>query len=153
MALERSLVHAVDRDGRMDLSHFQSQPNIQFHQLDLYSDNAARLAEEAAAEARRRGSAVLFVGTHLCGNLSPRLVDLFRGVEGPAALVLAPCCLDKKRVVLKNAARRLCVDPHRYWAMSLLLSLPCASPDRRELLIDDNVLSDRNTYVLAAKLT
>lgn len=35
----------------------------------------------------------LVVGMHLCGALSPRLIDLVVAVESIDAMVLCPCCL------------------------------------------------------------
>eukprot|EP00959_Pyramimonas_sp_CCMP1952_P063082 1318604-Pyramimonas_sp.AAC.1 len=32
-----SIVHAVDSNTHMDLSHFQEQTNIRFHEIDLFS--------------------------------------------------------------------------------------------------------------------
>jgi len=150
-AMPESTVHAVDKDPRMDLAHFQGQDNVHFHGMDLHSHAAAELAARASQEAHARGAPLLFVGTHLCGALSTRLVELFAELPGPAGLVLAPCCLDKRRPECKLAARRLGVDPHYYWCLSLLMSLPVGRGHRRELLIDDDVLSERNTFVLAVR--
>lgn len=146
-----SIVHAVDSNTHMDLSHFREQMNIRFHEVDLFSAKAVELTTSAAAEARTRGSPVLFVGTHLCGALSPRVIELFLGVVGPAALVLAPCCLDRKMPGAKLAAKRLRISPQSYWCQSLLQSIPLGETRRRELLIDDDVLSEQNTFILAAK--
>lgn len=150
-ALPGSVVHAVDCDPRMDLSHFQEQPNVRFHALDLHSPAALEVVADAATEAQNRGGALLLVGTHLCGALSPRLVDLFLGLRGPAALVLSPCCLDGRRPGVKLAAKRLGVDAHAYWCLSLLWSLHVGGSVRRELLVDGNVLSERNSFILASK--
>eukprot|EP00747_Dinoflagellata_sp_TGD_P029899 gnl/TRDRNA2_/TRDRNA2_134254_c0_seq3.p1 gnl/TRDRNA2_/TRDRNA2_134254_c0~~gnl/TRDRNA2_/TRDRNA2_134254_c0_seq3.p1 ORF type:complete len:349 (-),score=42.62 gnl/TRDRNA2_/TRDRNA2_134254_c0_seq3:348-1394(-) len=144
-----STLHALDRNRHMDLAHFQEQSNIHFHEVDLFSAAAADLISGIAADAQSRRIPVLMVGIHLCGPLSPRLLDLFLGLSAPAVLVLCPCCLDRKKPAPKLAARRLRVDSHMYWCLSLLWMLP--STCRRELIVDDDVLSEKNTFILATK--
>jgi hypothetical protein len=49
----------------------------------------------AAAPSLPRPPCVV-VGMHLCGPLSPRAVELFGELTAIDALILAPCCLDKR---------------------------------------------------------
>jgi len=75
-----------------DLAHVAALPRLSFTQLDIFSPDAAQTLEAAAS-----GAAVcVAVGTHLCGALSPRLVDLFCSTKRIDALVLVPCCLKGK---------------------------------------------------------
>eukprot|EP00929_Paragymnodinium_shiwhaense_P000063 TRINITY_DN10019_c0_g1_i1.p1 TRINITY_DN10019_c0_g1~~TRINITY_DN10019_c0_g1_i1.p1 ORF type:complete len:372 (-),score=45.76 TRINITY_DN10019_c0_g1_i1:147-1262(-) len=146
-----SLIYALDRDPRMDMGHLQEQANVSFVQVDMNTQRAHDIFAEAAAEAKRRKSPLVVIGVHLCGALSPRVAELYHSVDCPAALVLVPCCLDRKDPRAKLAARGLGITPYSYWCMSLLWSMPVSSTCRRELLIDDNVLSERNTFILAAR--
>mmetsp|Transcript_10353 Transcript_10353/g.30894 ORF Transcript_10353/g.30894 Transcript_10353/m.30894 type:complete len:156 (+) Transcript_10353:238-705(+) len=70
--LPRGRVVMLDSNGGMDLSHLRARPNLSFRHVDLFSaDTPAVLREEAAG-----ASYVVAVGMHLCGALSPRLIDL-----------------------------------------------------------------------------
>ena len=64
--------------------------------------NTPRPSTSGGGERRRRVRAVL-VGTHLCGALSPRLIDLAFGLREIDAMVLCPCCI---KGGLGSAARR-----------------------------------------------
>eukprot|EP00434_Breviolum_minutum_P014198 symbB.v1.2.012519.t1/scaffold867.1/size156651/5 len=66
-------------------------------------------------------SQVLLVGVHLCGMLSIYAARLFKKVPRPAALILAPCCLDKRLPGIKQRAKRLGVNPYTYWCLTLLM--------------------------------
>ena len=58
------------------------------------------------------GAAVL-VGVHLCGPLSPRATELFGALPQLEALLLVPCCLDKRTDgFLKAVAKERGVDPY-----------------------------------------
>lgn len=157
LSMPNSLVIAVDSNPHMELGHFRGQPNLAFRQLDVTSPSAGeKIAAAAAEEAERLGwkedagaLPVVVVGVHLCGPLSGHAARIFQETAAPAALALAPCCLDKGRPEVKRRAKKLCVDPHGLWCQELLFGLPAAC--RRELLVDEDVLSARNTFILAAR--
>ena len=46
-------------------------------------------------EANQRTAAIttILIGTHLCGTLSPRLIELYLTIPGADAMILSPCCL------------------------------------------------------------
>ena len=107
----RARVVMMDANGEMDLSHVREVPNLRFRHVDLFgesvveavleecaeADAEAKAEAEATAEAEAerkasRGARVL-VGTHLCGALSPRLIDLAFGVREMDAMILCPCCI------------------------------------------------------------
>ena len=108
----RARVVMMDANGEMDLSHLREVPNLRFRHVDLFgesvveavreecaeADAEAKAKAEATAEPERkaretsRGARVL-VGTHLCGALSPRLIDLAFGVREMDAMILCPCCI------------------------------------------------------------
>jgi hypothetical protein len=85
----RARVVMLDADGGMQLAHVAARPNLTFQQLDIFSPATAAVLGAIAAGA----AACVVVGTHLCGSLSPRLIDLFVSVPGVHGLVLCPCCL------------------------------------------------------------
>ena len=58
--------------GQMDLSHLRGRENVRFHALDIFLDDFGSLL---AREARGAQMACM-VGTHLCGALSPRLLEV-----------------------------------------------------------------------------
>ena len=72
--LPAARIHLFDANGAMDLAHVAARPNMCFTQLDLFSAAALRQLADAAATARPR--AAVAIGTHLCGAMSPRLIDL-----------------------------------------------------------------------------
>merc|ERR1739848_802443 len=118
---------AVDVNRNMDLSHFRLAPNLSFREVDVTSTGAGA-ALSAGLRADCAGSATVLVGMHLCGALSTHAARLFsEWAPAPAALVLAPCCLDGRRPQVKLKAKRLRVDPHLFWCLTLLFSsLPAA---------------------------
>ena len=54
-----------------------------------------RATATALDEMGAGAGACVWVGTHLCGSLSPRLIDLFARIDALDGLVLCPCCLRK----------------------------------------------------------
>ena len=106
----------------------------------------------------------MIVGTHLCGELSLRVIELFERCPSMSALILSPCCQVKRDLRTKRLAKTLKRDTYALWCLHLLTSLrirPRTSSDeepagpgsftRTEMLQDDNVRSKKNTYILAAK--
>ena len=79
----------IDANANMELSHVAARPNLAFLRADLY---AASTVAAITAEARAARACVL-TGMHLCGALSPKLIDVAVAVEDVDALVLCPCCL------------------------------------------------------------
>eukprot|EP00927_Polykrikos_kofoidii_P032252 TRINITY_DN27536_c0_g1_i1.p1 TRINITY_DN27536_c0_g1~~TRINITY_DN27536_c0_g1_i1.p1 ORF type:complete len:502 (+),score=68.40 TRINITY_DN27536_c0_g1_i1:214-1506(+) len=161
LSLPQARILAVDKNRSMDLTHFRLAPNLDFEELDIIAPGAAEARLKAAAiEADTLGVPLLIVGMHLCGALSARAAALFTSLPSPPVngmcLVLVPCCLDGRRPKVKSLARRLRIDPYRYWCTSLLFEVHGAdgprSHTRRELLVDDNVLSAKNTFIVASRM-
>mmetsp|Transcript_86007 Transcript_86007/g.271160 ORF Transcript_86007/g.271160 Transcript_86007/m.271160 type:complete len:153 (+) Transcript_86007:766-1224(+) len=141
----------------MELAHFRGCPNLSFLELDVTRSDAgpAIAAAAARAPAGEAGGpqALVLVGMHLCGALSVHAARLFLEAPAPSALVLAPCCLDTRQPEVKRRARRLGVDPHLYWCISLLINvLPGGPGHRRELLVDDSVMSAKNSFLIATSV-
>ena len=95
VALPGCRVVMVDSNAKMDLSHLSGRANVEFHALSVYDD--AAIGSLFAREARGAAWCVM-VGTHLCGALSPRLIELYcRELDGVGStvhgLILSPCCL------------------------------------------------------------
>ncbi|EKX37455.1 hypothetical protein GUITHDRAFT_116419 [Guillardia theta CCMP2712] len=84
----RASVYLLDANGNMNMSHCSSQDNLSFLHFDLFSSRAAEVLVDIAGM-----KTVIAVGMHLCGSLSPRLIDLFAFLPAAKALVLCPCCL------------------------------------------------------------
>lgn len=144
-SMPQANVLAVDRNAKMDLSHFNVCENLRFQHMDLESP---KLATDLAATLDG-SSLVLLVGVHLCGMLSIYATRLFKQMTCPSALILVPCCLDKRLPGIKERARRLRLNPYTYWCLTLLMEeLPIC---RRELLQDDDVWSERNSFILGVK--
>ena len=72
-------------------------------------------ATDPSLEPAPRPSSALCVatGVHLCGELSPRAIALFGSIAALDALVLVPCCLDKRYDFgLKAEAKERGIDPY-----------------------------------------
>lgn len=148
-------VLAVDVNPNMELAHFRKCPNLAFLEMDITKPDAGLYLAEAISQTTQiphRRQLLVVVGVHLCGALSVHASRLFAEVPAPTALVLVPCCLDGRRPEIKRRARRLRVDPHFYWCLSLLAGLQHRAPDcRRELFNDDDVLSEKNSFLIATR--
>jgi len=155
LSLPCAQVLGVDINPDMELAHFQLCSNLSFQELDVTRSDAAELLAAAEAKAVGQPRVLVVVGMHLCGALSQHAMRLFkeRSKAGPTALVLAPCCLDGRQPSIKRCAKSLKVDPHLFWCLSLLFDLP--PPGQRcrcELFVDDDVLSAKNRFLVAAAI-
>jgi len=166
LSMPRAQILAVDKNPDMELAHFRGRSNLRFLELDVTLPDAGARVQAALAESEGPAlsegglaggedadacetEVLLFVGIHLCGALSCHAARLYREAPGPTALVLSPCCLDGRRVAVKRHAKLLKVDPHLYWCLTLLFGEVPSSGCRRELFIDHDVLSAKNTFLLA----
>ena len=122
-------------------------PRVQLHYFDAHS----AAFETWLCELGTRHTVVI-TGMHLCGELSPRLVQLFNRYACVGALVLVPCCLSKKFPELKEEAKRLGVVPQALWAQHLHNLI-----DKKSQLVDTHqwedpeVMSLQNTFICAVK--
>ena len=87
--LPKATIIMMDANGDMDLSHVAARPNLTFCHADIFSAEAACTIRDAA----RGSKACVLTGVHLCGSLSPRLIDLALGLDDVRGMVLCPCCL------------------------------------------------------------
>ena len=122
--LPRARVVMLDSNSAMQLAHVAARPNLAFEEFDLFAttagDTLARLARGGGggedAPPREEGAPVacVAIGTHLCGTLSPRLVDLAVRVPEIGGLVLCPCCLKGSLgYKITRAARARGTDAYR----------------------------------------
>jgi hypothetical protein len=81
----------MDSNGAMDLLHVRARPNLVFHHVDLYGESAVEAIREECGGAGVDHAVV--VGVHLCGALSPRLIDLAFGMSEVDGMILCPCCI------------------------------------------------------------
>ena len=136
--------------------------------LDRRSQLPALVRQEA------EGAAVcIAVGMHLCGPLSPRLIDVAFAVDAIDALLLYPCCLKggHGKAVALSAKERGC-DP--YALLIETLRAICereiagerapgapgapdddegagAPPSRLQVVLDTEMLSPRNVFLALRK--
>ena len=178
----------LDANGSMDLSHVAAKGNVRFAHCDLYGDSAVRAIRETIEDEDREDDARddvaedekkktphprrfrVLLGMHLCGALSPRLIDLAFGLDEVDGLVLCPCCVKgglggacrraaKERnvspyVVLCETFRRLCEEETRTRRKTKGF---CGDADAREenarvvACADEDVLSPVNGFICVAK--
>jgi len=155
-AFPKARIYMIDCDTDMDVSHVRAfgADRISFHMFDLFSSECEAFVRELVTDAPSASTAVL-VGVHLCGALADRAISLYESIERVAALVLAPCCLPRRRrhdvpgFHVKDIARSIAngVTPHQCWCTHLYFRLPRTS--KRNMLIDHDMLSQQNTFLVA----
>lgn len=80
---------------------------------DTLDAAAATSAPSRQAAPSVAGPRCVAVGMHLCGMLSPCAIDLFAATPSLEALILVPCCLDKRvDGALKFEAKQQGIDPY-----------------------------------------
>ena len=160
----------MDADGSMDLTHVSSIKNVEFKHVDLYGDSVVAAIRDTVEEEDLKDSMEqpgtdvkskrlrLLLGVHLCGALSPRLIDLCFGLDDVDAMVLCPCCIkgglggDCRRVGKER-------DVSPYVVLCETLTRVCEDGDvpdstSRKLVTakaDPHVLSPVNCFICVAK--
>jgi hypothetical protein len=166
----------LDANGSMDLSHVAAKDNVLFSHCDLYGDSAVRAIRETIEDEDRSDQKTqkplkrryrVLLGMHLCGALSPRLIDLAFGLDEVDGLVLCPCCVKgglggdcrraaKQRnvspyVVLCETFRRLCEEETERRDEKRNEAEAFARKKRVVARADENVLSPVNGFICVAK--
>jgi hypothetical protein len=166
----------LDANGSMDLSHVAAKDNVRFEHCDLYGDSAVRAIRETIEDEDRSDQKTfgpkkrryrVLLGMHLCGALSPRLIDLAFGLDEVDGLVLCPCCVKgglggdcrraaKQRnvspyVVLCETFRRLCEEETERRDEKRNEAEAFARKKRVVARADENVLSPVNGFICVAK--
>ena len=151
----------------MELAHVCARPNVVFRHADIFSAQLPALVRREA-----EGAAVcIAVGMHLCGPLSPRLIDLAFAVDAIDVLLLCPCCLKggHGKAVAVTAKERGC-DPYELLIDTLraicereIVSERSAAapvaPDEDggaprpcvQIVVDKEMLSPRNVFLAVRK--
>eukprot|EP00656_Telonema_subtile_P012013 TRINITY_DN16020_c0_g2_i1.p1 TRINITY_DN16020_c0_g2~~TRINITY_DN16020_c0_g2_i1.p1 ORF type:complete len:194 (+),score=54.46 TRINITY_DN16020_c0_g2_i1:624-1205(+) len=138
-------VHMVDLDGAMNLSHVAALSNCTFHYGNVFDTAVVDLMVKEAEH-----SELVMLGTHLCGMLSPRLIDLFNEVEQVSAMLLCPCCLKGTLgYQVKQKARAEKRDHHQVLCDTLLEMLD--DKHMPSLLVDEHMKSIKNVFVHAKR--
>ena len=124
--LPKARITLFDANPDMGLAHVAARPQLRFVECDLFARHARAQLEEAALAAGGEGGGeggggggggggvCVAIGTHLCGSLSPRLLDLALQTPAIRGLVLSPCCLRGSlgaKIGRTGKARR--EDPYR----------------------------------------
>lgn len=161
--LPKGRVVMLDANGEMELAHVAARPNLSFRHADIFSAQLPAVVREEAA-----GAAVcVAVGMHLCGPLSPRLIDLTFAIERIDALLLCPCCLKGAhgKAVAASAKERGC-DPYALLVETLraicereMASYASAEPPaageegapQLTVVTDGAMLSPRNVFLAVRK--
>ena len=162
-------IHMCDSDGRMKIPHLShpSMRNVSFHLEDIFHDDAARTVRNAVDSAHLDGGYCLVVGVHLCGDLSRRAVQLWRGC-GADALVLCPCCLPRRRRAdafgfhVVDLARKMRVDGYGLWCTMLYGLLVADGSDDLgvengaggvmcNMCVDEDVTSPQRSFLTAVR--
>ena len=106
----------VDNNPRIKTEHVRAVANLTFLVADvMHAGFEAQLAGAlaGASEAGAGEGRCVVVGVHLCGPLSPRAIDLFEAFPAVEALLLVPCCLDRRTDgLLKARAKQLGIEPY-----------------------------------------
>jgi hypothetical protein len=139
--------------------------NVSFHLEDIFHDDAARTVRNAVDNAHLDGGYCLVVGVHLCGDLSRRAVQLWRGC-GADALVLCPCCLPRRRRAdafgfhVVDLARKMRVDGYGLWCTMLYGLLAAGGSDHLDvenggmmcnMCVDEDVTSPQRSFLTAVR--
>ena len=174
----------MDANGSMDLKHVRSRKNVSFVHCDLYGDSTVQAIRETIEREdaiEREPRVRLLLGMHLCGALSPRLIDLTFGIEQIHGMVLCPCCVKGKLggdcaraaktrhvqpyVILCETFRNLCekemthferdrsrlTDPRVGSERTSSIDVEGTGRKRVVAAADPNVLSPVNCFICVAK--
>ncbi|PRP89307.1 hypothetical protein PROFUN_02181 [Planoprotostelium fungivorum] len=136
-------IKMIDNDRFMNVKHLKSLPNIEMVYMDVHKEQFQDWMVETL-----RGKIGIMLGTHLCGQLSIDFVDAYNNHPEVAAMILAPCCLNKKLWELNEKAKELNIDNYEYWSMHLF---ELVQSTQKELKSDDQVLSQKNNFISAIK--
>mmetsp|Transcript_25635 Transcript_25635/g.52158 ORF Transcript_25635/g.52158 Transcript_25635/m.52158 type:complete len:194 (-) Transcript_25635:1726-2307(-) len=143
-------------------------PNpTELHLKDGIFDNLTRLTGDvydddiiaSAIDQTPKGGTCIVLGTHLCGYLSVRAVDLI--AEYPdviSAAIVAPCCLMRQKKPSKYSkgtgwghdttkmARIAKIDPFALWLQRLRDRAPVPDEDKT-IVTDQDMISTKNSFI------
>ena len=151
LALEypNSHIHMVDVDELVKLEHVAALPNLFFHRHNAHATDLPHQIQ--GLDAATKSACTVLIGTHLCGMLSPRLIELYEGVEAVEAMIVSPCCLKGalgNRV--KDQARLGGREQYAVLCEALLAMVHTFA--HKEIHVDENVRSPKNGFLFAHKV-
>ena len=79
--------------------------------------------------------------------LNPNIIHVLTH-SFPAGLVLAPCCLSKRKRIFADTAAKLKINNYDYWTMHLYWMI---QQSKKDICADSNVFSVKNNYISAVK--
>ena len=120
LALEfpSAFVLQVDNNPRIKTEHIAALANLRYLHADIMDTSfATMLSQELDAIHSKAPPSTrpryVAMGIHLCGPLSPRAIELFGALDSIEALILVPCCLDRRTDgPVKAKAKILGLDPY-----------------------------------------
>lgn len=151
-----TVLTAVDRVPASHLPHYAEAgiDTVTYSQADVLGESFLEELMDRVAKVRRP-TAVL--GMHLCGRLSERAIEAFRGCALIQVCVLSPCCLphaddapEALRPLYRNGVSS--EEQSCAWAAHLegALSAEPGAKVQRELIAD--IMSIKNTVLTAWKM-
>jgi hypothetical protein len=131
----------------------QHEPTSDGNDKEVVADDEAEEAARREEQRRKRRKRVgLFLGVHLCGELSQTFVGLYNNTPGLAAMILSPCCLPKHDRGPVERAKKLGLDSYSYWALQLYLMVgPGPLLTYKDLSPVEDVLSTKNAFITSIK--
>ncbi len=80
-------VYAIDKDKKMNTQHFQALHNVTYKLADVNQKSFHKWVADEVQHAKG-----IFLGVHLCGELSQNFISLYNKTENLIAMILSPCC-------------------------------------------------------------
>eukprot|EP01113_Clastostelium_recurvatum_P042962 TRINITY_DN7032_c0_g1_i1.p1 TRINITY_DN7032_c0_g1~~TRINITY_DN7032_c0_g1_i1.p1 ORF type:complete len:253 (+),score=40.89 TRINITY_DN7032_c0_g1_i1:3-761(+) len=109
-------IYMVDKNKKMNISHVTNLNNVQIEYRDIFQ--VGKFVDWTNKVTQ--GKIGIFLGSHLCGDLSEIVIDVFNKCGNVRALILAPCCLSKRKRQIADTAVRLKIDNYMYWTRAEL---------------------------------
>lgn len=147
----------IDSDANMKLEHLASEccSSIIYRQCDIYSEDFSEYLLSESRSCRLHNQIPVLIGLHLCGTLSTRLIHLYNTIEDLPILILSPCCAptrSKKNKVFmsRDRLKKNKWSSYSYWSMSVYMFIDHLLAVK-DIIHDDLVISEKNTYICALK--
>jgi hypothetical protein len=139
----KARIYMIDKCTKMNLEHLTSLPQVTFENFNVTKSDMLKFVND-----RAQGKFGLFLGVHLCGGLSVRFIDIYNRCEYLRAMVLSPCCLDKRNTKLLQLSKTTKIDNYQLWTTELYWQIIKSEKDIKS---DDRVETDRDKFIVAIK--
>jgi len=90
----------------------------------------------------------VFVGTHLCGNLSESFIEVFNNVNQLKCGILSPCCLPKRDKTIRTKAKKMKLNGYQLWTLYLYFLL---KSDHKNIQREEEMISTKNNFIMALR--